>query len=235
MTWLSRIEFLTSKHFILRVISSVFLVSFALLLTWQGGMAFNAVWCIIAGLVAWEWWRIVRQGHFFWKFLGIVYALLVAAGPILIRIDAELGFQALIWAFSVIWTTDIMAYIFGRSIGGIKLWPKISPNKTWSGFLGGILSGTLMGMCLAYFWIEVPALLPVALLSLLAAVATQGGDLLESYVKRRFNVKDSGTLIPGHGGFMDRLDGCIVACAMLAAIGAINAGVYSVAQGILLW
>lgn len=111
-----------------------------------------------------------------------------------------------LWVFIVTWATDILAYFAGRSIGGPKLAPRISPNKTWAGLIGGILGGGLLGWATAlYFEMEPLFLWAGAPMGLIA----QAGDLYESWVKRRAGVKDSGTLLPGHGGVLDRLDGLL--------------------------
>lgn len=108
-----------------------------------------------------------------------------------------------LWMLLLIWSNDSFAYFIGKNLKGPKLWVRISPNKTWSGFLGGILCGTLFTGCIADFYDIVPS---PYLLSFALSFMGHGGDLLESAAKRHYNVKDSGTLLPGHGGFLDRLD-----------------------------
>jgi phosphatidate cytidylyltransferase len=124
--------------------------------------------------------------------------------------------------FGVVWTTDIAAYFTGRALRGPKLAPAISPNKTWSGFVGGLIGATLVGVLVVHvgrrFGAEVQiGLVAVAIGSALASVTSQLGDLAESGLKRRFGAKDSGHLIPGHGGAMDRLDG-FAAVALLCGV-----------------
>ncbi len=118
----------------------------------------------------------------------------------------DIGFFAIVYLLAVVWATDIGGYAFGCSIGGPKLCPKISPKKTWAGLVGGMASAGLAGFCVAWFFGDPKALLAGAVALGLAVVA-QAGDLFESHVKRRAGVKDSGTLIPGHGGMLDRIDG----------------------------
>ena len=135
----------------------------------------------------------------------------------------DLGIVAVLWMFAVVWTTDIAAYFTGRRLGGPKLWPSVSPKKTWSGFGGGLLAGTLAGIAVPaaaqrWGWTPPLGLWAIAILSALASVLSQLGDLGESALKRRFGVKDSGRLIPGHGGVMDRLDG-FWAVALLTGAG----------------
>ena len=152
---------------------------------------------------------------------GLCYAALVALVPPFLRDRPDLGILAIVWLFAVVWTTDIAGYFVGRSLGGPKLWPRVSPKKTWSGFLGGVVGAMLAGTAVAAAGPRFGAASPlglgaVALLSAVAAVASQGGDLAESAMKRRCGVKDSGRLIPGHGGVMDRLDGFVAVCLLVA-------------------
>jgi phosphatidate cytidylyltransferase len=119
--------------------------------------------------------------------------------------------------FAVAWSADIAAYALGNLMGGPKLWPRFSPNKTWSGFLGGLVAAIVASVLVVRF---LPMSLPMfaaALLGLIAGLATMGGDLWESALKRRFGVKDAGHLIPGHGGLMDRVDGLMFAVVAMAA------------------
>lgn len=140
---------------------------------------------------------------------GVAYALCFALVTPALRQVPEIGLFLIGWTFAVVWFTDIAAYFTGRALGGPKLMPSVSPKKTWSGALGGALAGTAGGMAV---W----ALMPVTAglgfgvvlaISLAASVVSQAGDLFESAIKRRFGTKDSSRLIPGHGGFLDRLDG----------------------------
>lgn len=152
--------------------------------------------------------------------LAIAYATPVALVPILVRDDGGLGLAAILWMFAVVWTTDVSGYFVGRALGGPKLWPRVSPGKTWSGFAGGVAGAVVAGSAVALaaprFGASPPlGPLGVALVSALASVASQGGDLAESALKRRCGVKDSGRLIPGHGGVMDRLDGFVAVAALV--------------------
>ncbi|AZO77156.1 MULTISPECIES: phosphatidate cytidylyltransferase [unclassified Bosea (in: a-proteobacteria)] len=140
---------------------------------------------------------------------GVAYALCFALVTPTLRDAPEIGLALIIWTFAVVWFTDIAAYFTGRALGGPKLLPRVSPKKTWSGALGGALAGTLCGTAVwAFFFPGLPSgLWPVLAVSLAASTASQAGDLFESSIKRRFGAKDSSHLIPGHGGFLDRLDG----------------------------
>lgn len=160
-----------------------------------------------------------------WGALGVIYGAVLAVVPPLVRAVPEHGAVFVLWMFAVVWMTDIAAYFSGRTLGGPKLWPRVSPNKTWSGFVGGTLAGTVAATAVVVIGgVGMPWPL-VALASLVASIAGQAGDLAESALKRHFDVKDSGHLIPGHGGFMDRLDAFWVVCvfaglALVAAGGA---------------
>jgi phosphatidate cytidylyltransferase len=119
--------------------------------------------------------------------------------------------------FVIAWAADIAAYALGSAVKGPKLWPRFSPNKTWSGFVGGLLAGVVAAVAVARF-APLPLSAPTAgLVGLFTALATMAGDLWESALKRRFGVKDAGTLIPGHGGLMDRVDGLMFAVVAVAA------------------
>lgn len=143
---------------------------------------------------------------------GLIYASALAILAPLLRDLPLIGLGLILWSFAVTWFTDIAAYFTGRALGGPKLMPAVSPKKTWSGAIGGALAGMLGGIAIwslaPSFGVEPPGtLIAVAAASLLASILSQAGDLFESAFKRRFGAKDSGHLIPGHGGFMDRLDG----------------------------
>jgi phosphatidate cytidylyltransferase len=169
-----------------------------------------------------------------WAAGGVIYAGIAFLGPALLRNDAKFGFQAFLFVALIVWMTDILAYFVGRGIGGPRLWPQVSPNKTWSGALGGLAGGVAAAIAVAYAsgigrWVS------VGVIALALSVLAQAGDLFESAVKRRFGAKDSGRIIPGHGGLMDRLDGFLFAAAAAALIGILHAGTGAAAQGLLLW
>ena len=168
-----------------------------------------------------------------WALFGVLYAAGLAIPSLILRDDPMLGLASLVWLFAVVWGTDIAAYFCGRLIGGPKLWPRVSPNKTWSGALGGAAFATLAGMLTVHLF-GIDCALYAAPAAFAVSIASQGGDLFESSMKRRFGVKDSSQLIPGHGGLMDRLDGFITAAVLALIIGLIrNPG--APAQGLLLW
>ncbi|HEX8165801.1 MAG TPA: phosphatidate cytidylyltransferase [Beijerinckiaceae bacterium] len=155
-----------------------------------------------------------------WAAAGFAYAAVIAIVPPLVREHPRLGLVAILWMFAVVWLTDIAAYFAGRRFGGPKLWPAVSPKKTWSGFLGGLAAAVMAGAAVVlvarqFGWEPPVPLGTVVLASAVASVASQLGDLGESALKRRFGAKDSGRLIPGHGGVMDRLDGFWAVAALM--------------------
>lgn len=175
------------------------------------------------------------QGRRIWAFGGIVYAGLLLISAAALHGSAEYGARSIVWLFATVWGTDVFAYFSGRLIGGAKLWQKISPSKTWSGTLTGVLAGALLGVVTGAYGLGDPwRALPLFALGLAAAAVSQGGDIFESWVKRRFGAKDSSGLIPGHGGFMDRLDGFIAAAAFAALFGSAR-GLSSIAAGLFDW
>ena len=147
---------------------------------------------------------------------GVLYAGVPVMALIVIR--RQVGGDGLtwtLWALALVWATDIGAYFAGRAIGGPKLWPAVSPNKTWAGLLGGVAAAGLFAAAM-HVRADLPLRLTLATPAL--AVLAQGGDLYESWLKRRAGVKDSGALLPGHGGVMDRLDGVVPVAPMAAAL-----------------
>jgi phosphatidate cytidylyltransferase len=156
------------------------------------------------------------RSYWVWSMTGPLYAASIIIGPLVLRNRGDDGLMIVVWLFLVVWISDIGAFFAGRTIGGPKLWPSISPKKTWSGSIGGLLAGTIIpvGFVLvikAIFGVVWLSVGPLIVLTLSTAITAEGGDLFESAMKRRFNVKDSGDLIPGHGGMMDRLDSYVAA------------------------
>jgi len=167
-----------------------------------------------------------------WASGGVLYAGAMLVAICALRMSEPHGARAVLWLFALVWGADIMAYFGGRRIGGPKLWPRISPGKTWSGFAIGIVCGAALGAGFAPTPANAPALFAFGLA---VAAVSQAGDLFESAIKRHFGVKDSSRLIPGHGGVMDRLDGFIAAAVFAAAVGLIRGGAGQVAEGVLQW
>lgn len=167
-----------------------------------------------------------------WSLLGIAYSVLSTWSMVWLRSDPTLGATALLYLLLVAWTTDTASYGGGRLVGGPKLAPSISPRKTWSGLLAGILAPALVGYAFALFLQDTSAW-RLTLVSIVIAAACQAGDLGESAVKRRFGIKDMSNLIPGHGGLLDRIDGLLIAAiaaALIALRDPANPG-----RGLLIW
>ena len=208
------------KELATRTAVGVILIVIALAAAFLGGTIFAVMVALIATVMYIEWSRMLADWGLAWKVYGFFYCLLPAVSLLWIREQAEyVGIgrnpDLLIWVFLVVWSTDIGAYFAGRAIGGPKLAPSISPNKTVAGLIGGVLAATI----LAGLWVYAVKL-PATLLSLAPplAVAAQMGDLFESGLKRRAGVKDSGTWLPGHGGLLDRLDGLVPVSVLTAAM-----------------
>ena len=176
-----------------------------------------------------------------WTAAGFCYAAAALMAAVLVRHDAAMGFVALLFVLGVVWATDIGGYFAGRGLGGPKLWPKVSPKKTWAGAIGGFAASLAVAALFAIFdphrGDAMLALRTTPLLALAAvlSIAAQFGDLFESAVKRRFGVKDSSHLIPGHGGLMDRLDGFIAAIVLAAILGVLRGGADGIARGLMIW
>lgn len=152
---------------------------------------------------------------------GVIYLSIPVICLVWLRGMPE-GRQWTVLLLAVAWAADIAAYAVGSTLKGPKLWPRFSPNKTWSGFLGGLAAAAGAGAAMAAFSAIVLSVQAGALIGLLGGLATMAGDLWESMLKRRFGVKDSGDLIPGHGGLLDRVDGLMFAVVVLAVARLIN-------------
>jgi len=161
-----------------------------------------------------------------------LYAGLPLLAVLSLRGDAPEGRLAMFWLYAVVWATDIAAYFVGRQLRGPKLWPSVSPGKTWSGAVGGTICGAAAGLALAGATNDVYVL---TALGLGASLASQAGDLFESALKRRYGAKDSSTLIPGHGGVMDRLDGFVAAAVLAAIVALVNAEGPELGAGLFRW
>lgn len=152
-----------------------------------------------------------------WMTFGVLYIGLPTLALIWIRGDGDSGRYTVFWLFALVWAADTGAYVAGRLIGGPKLMPRVSPNKTWAGLAGCVSSAALVGVATAYFFSSVD-ILTLALFSGVIGLVSQAGDLIESAIKRHFGVKDSSHLIPGHGGILDRVDALLTAILVAALI-----------------
>jgi phosphatidate cytidylyltransferase len=225
--WLGVVQ--VAQRPLLGVIGAVSIAGMAIALA-AGVPAFAFVSALIGAAVAMS----AGQTRRVWVGAGVVYAAAVLIPAGMLREHAALGFVTVLWLFAAVWATDTGAYFAGRAFGGPKLAPSVSPKKTWSGAIGGTLAGLVASQAVLYFsGIVWHPMHTVA--ALLVIVAAQFGDLLESWIKRHFAVKDAGTLLPGHGGVMDRLDGFLTAALAALAIGLIAGGVQAPAAGLLSW
>ena len=190
----------------------------------------GAIAVLVLGTIAVGWLAGRRDG--IWAAEGALYAGALVASAVLLRISPSFGFAAILWLFAVVWGTDVAAYFAGRLIGGPRLWPNVSPGKTWSGAIVGAVGGAVLGLMLAGWTNRLVALF---WLGLAAAIVSELGDLFESALKRRFGVKDLSGLIPGHGGLMDRLDGFVAASVFAAMIAGLNSRGSFIADGLFQW
>ncbi|THD62804.1 MAG: phosphatidate cytidylyltransferase [Bradyrhizobium sp.] len=168
-----------------------------------------------------------------WTAAGFFYAASAELASVLVRLDRVEGFTALILVLLVVWATDTGGYFAGRGIGGPKLWVRVSPKKTWAGAVGGFVASLVVAAGFAAFGLGKTG--PLLLLGAVLSIVSQLGDLFESAVKRRFGVKDSSHIIPGHGGLLDRLDGFVAAIVLAAIFGILRGGVDGVGRGLMVW
>jgi phosphatidate cytidylyltransferase len=197
-----------------RSLAAIAMMFVALAAAVLGGYYFAILVAAAATLIFYEWTQIVRGWGPAWNIGGFFYALIPALALLWVRDRSDDQLALVLWIFIVTWATDIGAYFIGRAFGRAKLAPSISPGKTVAGLYGGIAAATVLAGGWAWFAGLKPALY---VLAPLFALAAQGGDLFESWMKRRAGVKDSGDWLPGHGGLLDRLDG-LVPVAILTAI-----------------
>ena len=202
-----------------RTLSGIVMIAIAIAATLLDGYFFAVLVAAAATAVFYEWRRLSRGWGIGWSVGGFVYAVAAACALLWIRERADPmlpngGLVLTFWVFIVVWSTDIGAYFAGRAIGGPKLAPTISPGKTRAGLYGGVVAALVLGS----LWALLSGLTyRLDVLAPIFAVAAQGGDLFESWMKRRAGVKDSGDWLPGHGGVFDRLDG-LLPVAILTAL-----------------
>ncbi len=165
---------------------------------------------------------LLNKRRFDWRSAALISAIVIASGAVFLLRDTQ-GFWTVLWLALCVVAADTGGYLFGRVIGGPKLSPKISPKKTWSGFLGGSLLAVIVALVFATF--QSGSILAYVAFAVLISVAALAGDLLESAAKRYYGVKDSGTIMPGHGGLMDRFDGLslvLIVFLMISAFGPVG-------------
>lgn len=202
------------------------IIGFSVALGWLGLAS-------LIGLLGLAWIGFLAGEGRGWAAAGFLYAVAALVTSVLMRQDPVNGFAALMFVLLLVWATDIGGYFAGRGIGGPKLWPRVSPKKTWAGAAGGFAASLAVAGAFAAF--GVGKAVPLLVLAALLSMVSQAGDLFESAVKRRFGVKDSSHLIPGHGGLMDRLDGYIAAILVAWIFGVLRHGVHSAGSGLMVW
>ncbi len=206
-----------SYNFILRVVSACALAPLVLLMAQLGGIFFDSMILASAIIMGGEWFNLSYNQKSSFKAYGMIYIWLACLSLMWIINQHHVvhntvkfnGVNTVISIFVIVWANDIGGYVFGRLLGGAKLCPKVSPNKTWSGFFGGVFCAVLVSPMLGEGFGSAG----------IAAMIASAGDLLESWVKRKCKVKDSGNIIPGHGGLLDRVDGILLLSIVVAAMG----------------
>lgn len=213
-----------------RIISAAILAPVVLAIIFAGGVWFGALVIFAAVIMSFEWCGIINSGNVEitdeqkkkWQTSGILYIGIFASSLLYLR-GLDSGFGIIMFALLTVWATDIAAYFSGRAIGGPKIMPSVSPNKTWAGLVGGMVAAGIVGVIASIFAFKVN-IFGMFVFGCIVAVISQIGDFFESWVKRKFGVKDSGTIIPGHGGLMDRVDGLTTTMPLFAIICMLNSG-----------
>jgi phosphatidate cytidylyltransferase len=222
----------------IRVVSACVLAPIALACIWLGDIAFDLLVAAAALGLAAEWLMLcrlptARRGGVLLRAGGLGYVTLAAAALLFLRADPVAGRGNVLFLVLTVWAGDVGAYLVGRMLGGPRLVPRISPGKTWSGAFGGLVAAIAVGLAAAHFLAgagsQWGSAWRAAVVGAGIGVVAQAGDLLESFVKRRLEVKDSSRLIPGHGGLFDRLD-AILSSALAGALLALALG-----RGVVLW
>lgn len=210
------------RGLLLRVVSAAILGPLLLAAVWYGFPWIDLVAAFVAPIMIGEWLRLTRRRPMA-RVAAVLYAIAALFALLWLRHQPVFGRETILWTLACVWATDIGAYFIGSLAGGAKLAPSISPGKTWSGLVGGMcFSAVASAACGLAFNAGATPMLAVTGIAI-AAVA-QGGDLLESAAKRRAGVKDSGNIIPGHGGILDRIDGLIAALVFIAIVRLATAG-----------
>lgn len=199
------------NNFYLRSLTVLLLAPIVIMIVWVGGYWYKFILIIISILMAFEWHSMTNNSgqskQLFWQLVGVAYITIPIISLLWLR-DYDKGREVVLWLLAVVWTTDIGAYIAGKTVGGYKICPAISPNKTWAGLVGGLFGALLVGyLTTKLIYSAKPMYLII--ISLMLGAYGQFGDLVESWLKRKFKVKDSGFIIPGHGGILDRVDSLV--------------------------
>jgi phosphatidate cytidylyltransferase len=204
------------RGLVLRIVSAVILGPLLLAAIWFGFPWIDLVAAVAAPLIVAEWIGLTR-GRPVVRLLAIAYSLAAIVALLWLRHQPDGGRETIVWIVACIWATDIGAFVVGRAAGGAKLAPRISPGKTWSGLVGGMAWAAVASAAVGYGF-GLGHTIMLAAVGAGLAVVGQVGDLLESAAKRSAGVKDSGTLIPGHGGILDRIDGLIAVLVVVALV-----------------
>jgi phosphatidate cytidylyltransferase len=199
-----------------RIVSAAILGPLLLATVWIGFPWIDLVAAIAVPLMIGEWLRLTRRRPVARTAL-VLYSIAAVLALLWLRHQPAFGRETILWILACVWATDIGAYFIGSYAGGARLAPSISPSKTWSGLVGGASASAIVS-ALCGLAVGTGETLTLALTGVGIALVAQAGDLLESAQKRRAGVKDSGRLIPGHGGILDRIDGLIAALVFIALI-----------------
>ncbi|KKB96075.1 Phosphatidate cytidylyltransferase [Candidatus Arcanobacter lacustris] len=211
-----------NKNFMVRSLTALIAAPIVIYDVYLGSFFFKGMILVMAVLMAFEWSEVTKnkdatdKQNMMWKIIGLFYILLPCLSLIWIR-EQHKGMSIIFWLLANVWATDIAAYLVGSTVGGWKIWPSISPNKTWSGFVAGVLASTGVGYATAKLTgSQRPDIL--ILMSIVLSIYGQIGDMVESWIKRHFNVKDSGKMVPGHGGILDRVDSLVPVAPKVVAV-----------------
>lgn len=213
-----------SRSLLLRVVSALVLAPPVLAALWFGFPWIDLLAAIAAPVMMLEWAGMTR-GRPLARSLGFVYLLGALVGLLYLRHQPDFGRETVIWVVACVWATDIGGYVVGRSVGGAKLAPRISPGKTWAGLIGG-MAWAAIASALCGLVFDRGDTWSLAIFGAVFGAVGQAGDLLESYAKRRAGVKDSGRLIPGHGGVLDRVDGLMAVVVVVALVRLVFGGAW---------
>lgn len=195
-----------------RALSAAVMAPIVLAIIWYGGWVLGVLLGMVAGLALAEIWRMTKNLPFSYGAF-VVFALYLAVGVLLCyHLRETYGAYACLTFFFAMWASDIGAYFSGKIIGGAKMTPEVSPNKTWAGYMGALIAPAIL-VCL----FQLSVSLDLIVLGILLGITGQAGDLLVSSVKRDADLKNTGNLIPGHGGILDRIDSLIPAIAVFLA------------------
>lgn len=211
-----------------RAVAALVLAPLALIAVWLGGLVFGVMSAALGFGLSYEWARLSRARPIL-LVAGLAWTWLTFVAIIALRADPVAGRANMMFVLLVVWASDVGAYLAGRKIGGPRLAPRISPGKTWAGAVGGLIAAVAVGLIVARFATGPTAFGLAALVAAVLSIIGQAGDLAESALKRYFGVKDSGRLIPGHGGLLDRLDAALTAIPAAALLANL------IGPGVVLW